>query len=78
MKNTALNDQTEYSKLKLAQALELPSREAMLHRAPSVSKFWSQNKHLLIDAWGEWEEQQRNQRLIPDDALLDSTLRDTV
>jgi hypothetical protein len=78
MKNTASNDQTTSSKLGLVRALELPSREAMLHRDPSVSKFWSQNKRLLSDAWHEWEERQQNQLFTPDDSLLDSKLRDVV
>jgi hypothetical protein len=78
MKNTAANNQTTSRKLDLVRALELPSREAMLHRDPSVSKFWSENKQLLGDAWREWEEIEQEKLLNLDDSLLDSKLRNAV
>ena len=78
MNNTGNYNQTSSSKLELARALELPSREAMLHRAHSVSKFWSTNKQLLEDAWFEWEEIEQAKLLKLDDSLLDSKLRNAV
>jgi len=60
-----------------ARALELPTRDAMLNRDPSVSKFWLQNRDLLSDAWQEWEGLQ-NELIKPDDSLLDSRLRNAV
>lgn len=78
MRNTVSNAQRLPTKLERARALKLPSREAMLHRSPSVGQFWSQNKQLLNDAWHEWEELERETLFKPDDALLDSKLRDAV
>ncbi len=78
MKNTVPNSHTSSSRLERARALELPSREAMLHRAPSVEQFWSQNKQLLSDAWNEWEELERDKIFKLDDSLLDPKFRDAV
>lgn len=75
MNSTVTNDQAVSGKLALAQALQLPSREAMLSRDSSVSQFWLQNKQLLSDAWREWEQAQQGELLSPDDTLLDSNLR---
>lgn len=78
MNNIELNDKTTSSKLALARTLKLPSREAMLYRDPSVSRFWSHNRQLLCDAWGEWEGSQQSELVKPNDSLLDSNLRDAV
>ena len=66
------------SKLAQARSLNLPSREAMLNRDPSVSAFWLQNKQLLTEAWHEWEQPDQGGLPTLDDSLLDSKLRDVI
>lgn len=66
------------SQLQRARALALPSREAMLTRAPSVQQFWDNNRRLLGDAWREWEEDEKHSLFTPSDSLLDAKLRDAV
>ncbi len=79
MKNTAtVNDHISQSQLQRARSLDLPSREAMLQRAPSVQQFWDKNRHLLSDAWREWEESEQECLFTPDDSLLGANLRDAV
>ncbi len=51
-----------------ARAVERPSREAMLQRAPSVQHFWHQNDAVFQDAWKEWDAEVG--------VTLDSTLYD--
>lgn len=63
--------------LERARALPLPTREAMLHRAPSVQAFWLDNKSLLANAWQDCEA------LLPesitlDESLIDSRLREAI
>ncbi|MEN0063212.1 MAG: 2OG-Fe(II) oxygenase [Myxococcota bacterium] len=57
-----------------ARALDLPSREAMLRRAPSVSRFWNENRVLLAEAWEQWEKQSGAPTLPPPLTLLDPKL----
>lgn len=64
--------------LQRARDLTLPSREAMLQRSPSVQQFWDSKKLLLQDAWKEWEENKGDSLFIPDDLLLDASLRNAV
>lgn len=64
--------------LQLARALDLPSREAMLIRDPSVQQFWDSNRNLLSDAWKEWEEKQKDSLPPLDSSLLDKNLRNAV
>lgn len=78
MKNTTINNDGTPGKLALARGLNLPSREAMLNRDPAVSKFWLQNKQLLIEAWQEWEQTVQGELPSLDDSLLDSRLRNAV
>lgn len=66
------------NKLSRARTLELPSREDMLRRAPSVQQFWDRNKALLSDAWQEWEESNRENLITPNNYLLDSRLRKAI
>ncbi|MGH1439512.1 MAG: hypothetical protein ACRBBR_05325 [Cellvibrionaceae bacterium] len=68
----------QLSQLQRARALELPSREDMLNRAPSVQQFWNNNRQLLSDAWVEWEESEKHSLFTPNDSLLDAKLRDAV
>lgn len=75
---STLNNPTKLSPLQRARALELPSREAMLSRAPSVQQFWDNNRHLLSEAWREWEEREKHSLFTPNDSLLDAKLRDAV
>ncbi len=61
-----------------ARALTLPSREASLKREASVSHFWNSNRKLLEDAWAEWEIENKDDILIPDETLLDPRLREAI
>ncbi|MEM6295018.1 MAG: 2OG-Fe(II) oxygenase [Myxococcota bacterium] len=61
-----------------ARALELPPREAMLRRAPSVSRFWNEHRGLLAEAWEQWEAQSGAPSLPPPMTLLDPALRTAV
>ena len=67
-----------HNQLKLARALELPTREAMLNRELSVQQFWGNNRDLLSDAWGEWEISEKGRLFTPDSSLLDKDLRNAV
>ncbi len=78
MASTTTENQPGTSNLTTARALALPSREAMLHRHPSVSRFWSQNRELLTDAWREWEETEQGNLVKLDDSLLDTKLKNAV
>ena len=75
---TAANHHVSLSPLQHARALDLPSREDMLERAPSVQAFWDTNRSLLSDAWKEWEQTSKDTLVTPDDSLLDSRLRKAV
>lgn len=66
------------NQLERARALELPSREAMLHRHPSVQQFWHKNSALLSNAWQEWEVTKKDSLFTLDNSLLDEKLRNTV
>lgn len=61
-----------------ARALTLPSREASLNREPSVSHFWNSNRELLENAWAEWELENKDSLLVPDETLLDLRLRKAI
>lgn len=58
-----------------ARALDLPSREAMLARAHSVSRFWSENAELLEVAWQEWDTQHNALHHLLTDDLIAPQLR---
>ncbi len=64
--------------LKQARELPLPSREAMLHRAPSARRFWNDNRELLANAWAEWEQSEKENLPTLDESLLDASLRTSV
>lgn len=79
MENTdAFSAQTALSQLQRARSLDLPSREAMLNRAPTVQKFWDNHKALLENAWNEWDENETSNLVMPGSNLLDSNLRNAV
>jgi hypothetical protein len=61
-----------------ARALEMPSRAASLSRETSVSQFWNSNRKMLEDAWAEWEIENKENLLIPDESLLDPKLRQAI
>ena len=61
-----------------ALALETPSREASLRRDQSVSNFWNNNRKLLEEAWVDWEIENKDNLLIPDETLLDPRLRQAI
>lgn len=66
------------NQLERARAIDLPTREAMLQRAPSVQQFWDNNKGLFSEAWKEWEASAEGSQLDFDDSLLDARLREAV
>ena len=66
------------NQLQSARALNLPSREAMLHREPSVQQFWDTNKDLLSNAWKEWEDSEKASLPLLDSSLLDQRLHNAV
>lgn len=61
--------------LERARAIERPTREAMLQRAPEVGQFWHDNQELFKDAWKEWE--QANSSAL-DISIYDNRLRAAV
>lgn len=69
---------TNSNALEKARALELPSRKASLHREASVTQFWNHNRKLLEEAWAEWEMENKDDLLIPDEMLLDPRLRKAI
>ena len=69
---------THHNTLAQARALTLPSREASLQRDPSVSRFWNSNQKLLENAWAEWEIENKDKLLIPDEMLLAPKLRKAI
>ncbi len=64
--------------LSTARAVERPTREAMLQRAPSVQQFWFQNRDLFADAWKEWETGESDGPNPLDSSLYDPKLRSAV
>jgi len=66
------------NQLQCARALDLPSREAMLYREPSVQQFWDKNRDLLGNAWKEWQESEKDSHFTLDSSLLDKNLRNAV
>lgn len=69
---------TNTNALAAARALSLPTREASLKREASVSQFWKSNRNLLEEAWPEWEMENKDNLLVPDETLLDPRLRQAV
>ena len=63
------------SALERARAVERPTREAMLQRAPEVGQFWHGNQALFEDAWNEWEPANGSEL---DASVYDSRLRTAV
>ena len=61
-----------------ARALEVPSRELSLRRDPSVAQFWNENRKLLEAAWAEWEIENKDDLLVPDETMLDPRLRKAI
>lgn len=76
--STLHTEQLQRTRLQQARELELPSREAMLHRVPSVQRFWKDNRQLLSDAWREWEEDETDSLTLLDSPLIDARLRTAV
>jgi len=66
------------NQLQCARALDLPSREAMLYREPSVQQFWDKNSAILGNAWKEWQESEKDSLFPLDSSLLDKNLRNAV
>ncbi|WP_086931878.1 2OG-Fe(II) oxygenase family protein [Agarilytica rhodophyticola] len=66
------------TELNKARNLELPTREDMLHRAPSVQQFWEKNNTLFVEAWKQWEQSAEQNLVTLDDSLLDARLREAI
>lgn len=64
--------------LEQARTLDMPQREAMLRRDPSVQQFWLDNRNLFQAAWQEWEASELADVAQPDRSLLDPALRAAV
>lgn len=69
---------TKNNALSQARTLTLPTRQASLQREASVSQFWNNNRKMLEDAWAEWEIENKDNLLIPDETLLDPNLRKAI
>ncbi|MFD2166090.1 2OG-Fe(II) oxygenase [Thalassotalea euphylliae] len=76
--SNTVKDITQLSALEKAQQLALPSRQEMLARAPSVQRFWNENRTLLADAWQEWENQNKSMLKAPNESILDEELQTAV
>lgn len=63
--------------LEQARSVERPTRDEQLMRAPSVQRFWTDNRSLLQEAWSEWEHNEAEGQG-PDDSLYDPRLRAAV
>ncbi len=67
----------ELNSLDRARAVERPTRDAILQRAPSVYTFWNRNTSLFEDAWRQWED--KNPQIADlDHSLFDPQLRRAV
>jgi len=64
--------------LQQARDLELPTRQAMLERSPSVQAFWDHNSSILSEAWSQWETSEQEKLHSLSESLLDERLRDAV
>ena len=64
--------------LEQARTLTLPSREAMLQRAPSVQAFWLEHQTLLSEAWSEWENVQSDTLPQLSDSLINPEIKNAV
>lgn len=73
-----MKTKTNTNALAAARALGLPTREASIKREASVSQFWNSNRNLLEEAWAEWEMENKDNLLVPDETLLDPRLRQAV
>lgn len=66
------------NQLQQARALTLPSREAMLQRAPSVQAFWDHNKELLINAWHQWEAENQTNLPLLNESFIEPSLKSAI
>ena len=63
------------STLTKARTVIRPSREAMLQRDPSVSRFWNDNEQTFEAAWAEWENENGHAGIALDSSLYAPALR---
>ena len=61
--------------LKKARTVTRPSREAMLHRDPSVNRFWNDNEQTFEAAWTDWENDSGHAGITLDSSLYAPELR---
>ena len=66
------------SLLSQAREVTLPSRQEMLHRAPSVSRFWNENRDVFEGAWTDWEQSGGHGDIALDASLYDPQLRQAI
>lgn len=64
--------------LEQARAIDLPTREAMLARDPSVYHFWDHNRQLFQEAWAQWDDSLFDPEFVLDDLLYHGDLRTAV
>ena len=64
--------------LKKARNVTRPSREAMLHRDPSVNRFWNDNEQTFEAAWTEWENDNGHAGITLDSSLYAPELRHAI
>lgn len=65
-------------KLSRARGVSLPTRDAILQRAPSVYSFWNENEALFEEAWTEWEQNGDVGDVVLDRSLYAPALRDAI
>lgn len=61
-----------------ARTVTRPTRDAMLQRDPSVSRFWNENVKVFEDAWAEWENSEGNVNIALDHSLYAPELRQAI
>ncbi|MEP3227147.1 MAG: hypothetical protein ABJO01_14305 [Parasphingorhabdus sp.] len=61
-----------------ARNVTRPTREAMLHREPSVHRFWNDNEKMFEDAWAEWERNRDQDNIVLDHSLYAPDLRHAI
>lgn len=73
-----LNRKNIPNALSQALTLTLPTRNAVLQRAPSVQQFWHKHATLLEAAWHQWQNTEHAPTFKPSSDLIDQRLRTAV
>ncbi|MEL6694158.1 MAG: 2OG-Fe(II) oxygenase family protein [Pseudomonadota bacterium] len=64
-----------FDHLQRAREVSRPSRNDMLMRAPSATRFWLENDHLFKDAWVQWDQASPNGDLLRAEEIFSEPLR---